>query len=321
MNILVTGGCGFIGTRLCEVLVEQGHIVVNLDRLTYAANVERAHELQETGRYTLIEGDCCNWSLVFGLLHEYCIDAVMHLAAESHVDRSISGPQTFMEANVMGTYGVLEGVRGYLPNAPPDFRMLHVSTDEVFGDLPIHSPTMFDEESRYRPSSPYSASKAAGDWLVKSWGRTFGVPWVITHGANAYGPRQLPDKLIPMAITNGIKGEPITIHGDGRNVRSWLHVDDHVSGLIAVLNGGELMNAYCLEAHTERNNIAVCELIRDLLYESGYEAELRFVPDRPGNDLRYSMDGSKVRRHTSWSPKVVFHEGLYETIDWYIKHG
>jgi len=319
VNILVTGGCGFIGTRVCEKLLEQGHRVINVDKLTYAANEAKAVELSKDENYKLIVGDVCDWQLVYNVLKEYQVRIVMHLAAESHVDRSISGPQTFLEANVLGTYGVLEAVRAYLPTASRDFRMLHVSTDEVFGDMSLYSADKFTEESRYRPSSPYSASKAAADWLVRAWGRTFAVPWVMTHGANAYGPGQLPDKLVPMAIVNSLQGKPITLHGSGDNIRSWLHVDDHASGLIHVAMRGKLNNSYCLEAGTEMSNRAVVLLICDLLAQEGYKPEVIYTADRPGNDLRYSMSSDKVRSHTVWTSKINFLDGLKTTIQSYIK--
>jgi dTDP-glucose 4,6-dehydratase len=325
MNILVTGGCGFIGTRLCERLLELGHMVVNVDKLTYAANKERAYELDEHAHYQLVVEDVRNDAEVAKILHYYRCDAVMHLAAESHVDRSISGPQTFLEANVLGTYGVLEAVRAYLPTAPPRFRLVHVSTDEVFGDLPLHDlKYVFDENSRYNPSSPYSASKAAADHLVRAWGRTYGVPFVITYGANAYGPGQLPDKLVPMCITRGLLCRPITINGTGENVRSWLHVDDHVSGLIAVLERGQLGEAYCLASNEEASNFEIAKLVCNLLDElkplqSLHQELITFTPDRPGNDLRYAMDEHSTYRRIGWKAERYLAEALRDTVLWHIK--
>jgi dTDP-glucose 4,6-dehydratase len=332
MNILVTGGAGFIGTRLCEKLLELGHAVVCCDKLTYAANRERAEELHRTNPvYTLEVCDTRNDLALLHLLRTNNCDAVMHLAAESHVDRSISGPQTFLDANVLGTYGVLEAVRAYLPDAPPGFRLLHVSTDEVFGDLPLNSDAVFDEHSRYNPSSPYSASKAAADHLVRAWGRTYGVPYVITYGANAYGPGQLPDKLVPMCIVNGLRGLPITINGTGENVRSWLHVDDHVSGLIATLKHGRLGEAYCLSSGEELSNLdmayRICHVLDELMplvyagvvsVEGACKALIKLVEDRPGNDLRYAMTSTKARRELSWVPRMWLREALADTILWYI---
>lgn len=324
MKILVTGGCGFIGTHLCTELLALGHQVLNLDKLTYAANQEEAAVLAETNpRYALVIGDCREQELVAELLRCHRIDAVMHLAAESHVDRSISGPQGFLDANVQGTYGVLEAVRAYLPEAPPWFRLLHVSTDEVFGDLPADSTGFFDELSPYRPSSPYSASKAAADHLVRAWGRTYGVPYVITHGANAYGPGQLPDKLVPMCITNGLSGSRITIHGDGSNVRNWLHVTDHVTGLLAALTRGTLGETYCLSSEVYRSNLqlaqTICRLVSDAV---GYDVTdlITRVPDRPGNDRSYRLSSSKALVQLQWAPRIgeaEFDAALRSAVRWY----
>jgi len=313
MRILVTGGCGFIGTHLCTELLAQGHFVVNIDKMTYAADQKTAAVLTHNENYVLIEGDCTHGGLVYETLKRFNLEAVMHLAAESHVDRSISGPQSFLEANVLGTYGVLEAVRRRLQDTS-DFRMVHVSTDEVFGDLPLKSSESFTEDSPYRPSSPYSASKAAADHLVRAWGRTFGVPYVITHGANTYGPGQLPDKLIPMAIVNALSKRPITIHGSGKNMRSWIHVSDHVNALIAVLSQGHIGHSYCVEAGVELSNLEVARLVQEFMT---HETEIQHTEDRPGNDLKYSMLSGKLRFHTNWRAHVSFDEGLAQTIRWY----
>jgi dTDP-glucose 4,6-dehydratase len=323
MKILVTGGAGFIGTRLCEKLLEQGHAIVCYDKLTYAANRARAEELNEHCQdYDLVIADIQEDPVLLHMLRTYTCDAIMHLAAESHVDRSISGPQTFLEANVQGTYGVLEAVRAYLPDAPTGFRLVHVSTDEVFGDLPLNSDAMFDEHSRYNPSSPYSASKAAADHLVRAWGRTYGLPYVITYGANAYGPGQLPDKLVPMCIVNGLRGKPITINGTGKNVRSWLHVDDHVSGLIATLERGQLGEAYCLSSADEKSNLdiahGVCRVLDELHPDAAHRPLIKLIEDRPGNDLRYAMNYRKARTQLGWTPVRQLREALTDTVQWYI---
>lgn len=322
MKICVSGGCGFIGTKLCEKLLDLGHVVINIDALTYAANRKMLVKLCEARNYYFKQGDVRDNQLVLQFIRAFNCDAVIHLAAESHVDRSISGPQSFIDANVVGTYGVLEAIRAYLPDAPDGFRFVHVSTDEVFGDLGQDDPP-FTEHSRYRPSSPYSASKAAADHLVRAWGRTYGLPYMITYGANAYGPGQLPDKLVPMCITNGLAAKPITINGNGENIRTWLHVDDHVDGLIAVLERGQNGEAYCLSSGEEISNIDMAKQICKLLDIAdpnviGHVGLITFTADRPGNDLRYAMDCWSTERRLGWAAKHELAESLPSIIQWYM---
>ncbi len=324
MKILVTGGAGFIGREVCKQLLELGHSVVVLDLLTYAADPYAMRELTEENpkKFALAQCDCRDIAMVAGVMSGYEISHVIHLAAESHVDRSISGPQSFLDANVLGTYGVLEGIRTY--GVDKVQRLVHVSTDEVFGDLPLDGRAnaragQFNEASPYRPSSPYSASKAASDHLIRAWGRTFDVRYCLTYGANTYGPGQLPDKLIPMAIVNGLRGQPITVHGSGKNVRSWLHVQDHAAGIIAALLRGTEGEAYCLEDRCEMSNIQVvtevCRQLGELRpRQVSYDQLIQYVNDRPGNDLRYSMDSGKARRELGWAARRFFGEAVAEAI-------
>jgi dTDP-glucose 4,6-dehydratase len=329
MNILITGGAGFIGSALCRRLIAStDHRVVNLDKLTYAANLTSLASVSGNPRYHFVKGDISDTKLTAMLLREYEIDSIMHLAAESHVDRSIDGPAAFVETNVIGTYMLLESARQYWVERRGSmqhaFRFHHVSTDEVFGDLPFDQ-SKFTEETPYRPSSPYSASKAAADHLVRAWWATYGLPIVLSNCSNNYGPFHFPEKLIPLAILNALEEKPVSVYGTGENVRDWLHVEDHAEALIAVLERGETGHSYNIGGNSERTNLAVVETICDFLDSRrplvgavSRRSLIRFVSDRPGHDRRYAIDTTKIGRNLDWRPRRSFEEGIRATVDWYL---
>ncbi len=329
MNILVTGGAGFIGSAVCRHLIAAtGHRVVNLDKLTYAANLSSLAPIGNSPRYHFVEGDICDHALVSSLLREHAIDAIMHLAAESHVDRSIDGPAAFIETNVVGTYTLLDAARQHWAEVrgkdPEGFCFHYISTDEVFGDLPFDG-TKFTEDSPYRPSSPYSASKASADHLVRAWHATYGLPVVVSNCSNNYGPYHFPEKLIPLTILNALEEKPIGVYGKGDNVRDWLHVEDHAEALVAVLERGRVGQSYNIGGNAERTNLAVVETICDLLDQRRPLGEGRsrksliaFVEDRPGHDRRYAIDASKIAGELGWRPKHSFESGIAATVDWYL---
>jgi dTDP-glucose 4,6-dehydratase len=329
LNILVTGGAGFIGSALCRHLVRAGrHRVVNLDKLTYAGNLESLREIEESPDYRFVHGDIGDEPLVTRLLAEESVDIVMHLAAESHVDRSIDGPGAFIETNVVGTYRLLNAAlghwRGLGAARTARFRFHHVSTDEVFGDLPLDEG-VFTEETPYAPSSPYSASKAASDHLVRAWHETYGLPVVLSNCSNNYGPYHFPEKLIPLVILNALEGKPLPVYGKGENVRDWLYVDDHARALELVATRGAVGESYNVGGRAERNNLKVVETICDLLDErrplpggASRRSLITFVADRPGHDRRYAIDPSKIERELGWAAKESFESGLEKTIDWYL---
>lgn len=326
-RLLVTGGAGFIGGAMVRRLVGRGHRVVNLDKLTYSGNLQSLRSVEGAPGYRFVEGDIADSVLVGRLLAEERIDAVMHLAAESHVDRSIDGPAAFIETNIVGTFRLLETVLRYWRSLPDDerqvFRFHHISTDEVFGDLPFDD-SLFDEETSYAPSSPYSASKAASDHLVRAWHHTYGLPVVLSNCSNNYGPFHFPEKLIPLVILNALEGRELPVYGRGENVRDWLHVDDHSEALELILTRGRVGQSYNVGGRAERTNLQVVETICDLLdtrtlLTSGSRRDLiRFVTDRPGHDRRYAIDCGKIERELGWQPSRGFEEGLGETIDWYL---
>jgi len=330
-TVLVTGGAGFIGSAVCRLLVQDPAIrVVNLDKLTYAASPAALASLAPAPNYRFVEGDIGDRALLAEILAEEHIDAIMHLAAESHVDRSISGPAVFIETNITGTFHLLEAAldhwRGLMPDKRAAFRFHHISTDEVFGDLPFDG-SRFDEETRYHPSSPYSASKAASDHLVRAWHHTFGLPVVLSNCSNNYGPYQNPEKLIPLTICNALAGRPLPVYGTGANVRDWLHVEDHARALHAVLTLGQVGETYLIGGREEHSNIAVVAMICDLidLIEPRPDGRKRrslitFVADRAGHDRRYAIDPSRIERTLGWRPQIPFREGLLQTIDWYRTH-
>lgn len=328
MGVLVTGGCGFIGSAVCRHLVtDLGIKTINLDKLTYAANRQNLRDVENSNLYHFIEGDICDGELVAKLLREHQVDAIMHLAAESHVDRSIDGPAAFIETNIVGTYTLLDAAKQYWQeelNQSDTFRFHHVSTDEVYGDLPLDD-NLFTEETPYAPSSPYSASKASSDHLVRAWQRTFGLPVVLTNCSNNYGPFHFPEKLIPLVILNALEGKPLPVYGRGENVRDWLYVEDHAKALALVLREGRVGESYNIGGSAERTNLHVVETICDVLDrlrpgQTPRRSLIEFVSDRPGHDMRYAIDASKIGKELDWQPSVTFEEGLEATIQWYLEN-
>lgn len=336
MKILITGGCGFIGSALVRYLIDctTAHIV-NIDKLTYAGNPSNLKNYENSERYTFAQVDICDASALEVIFEQHEPDAVMHLAAESHVDRSIAGADAFVQTNIVGTYSLLEVSRGYWEGMYPDdkkrFRFLHVSTDEVYGDLPHPDnddaalDKHFTEKTAYAPSSPYSATKASSDHLVRAWHRTYGLPVLITNCSNNYGPFQFPEKLIPNTIISAINNKPLPIYGNGTQIRDWLFVDDHVRALYEVLLKGSCGDTYNIGGHNELRNIEVVESICDLLDSyrptaEPYRALISFVEDRPGHDCRYSIDASKMYDRLAWQPSESFDSGLRKTVEWYISH-
>ena len=333
MKILVTGGAGFIGSALIRYLMaETDHQVVNLDKLTYAGNLESLAEVAEDPRYRFEQVDICDRPALDRVFAQNAPDAVMHLAAESHVDRSIAGPAAFVETNLVGTYNLLEAARAYWAaldaRARNAFRFHHISTDEVFGDLE-GTDQFFTEQTPYAPSSPYSATKAGSDHLVRAWRRTYGLPTLITNCSNNYGPYHFPEKLIPLTILNALEGEPLPVYGKGEQVRDWLFVEDHARALYQVLRKGRVGETYNIGGHNEQRNIdvveAVCELLEELAPDrkqgvERYRDLIRFVEDRPGHDQRYAIDAGKMRRELGWQPRETFESGLRKTVRWYLDH-
>jgi dTDP-glucose 4,6-dehydratase len=327
--VLVTGGAGFIGSAVVRRLLADGAArVVNVDKLTYAGNLESLPGAEDHPRYTFEHADICDAPRMRRVFEQHRPDAVLHLAAESHVDRSIDAAADFVTTNVTGTFTLLEEARRYWDGlageARAAFRFLHVSTDEVFGSA--DDGGAFDEDSPYRPSSPYSASKAASDHLVRAWHRTYGLPVLVTNCSNNYGPCQFPDKLIPLMILKALAGEPMPVYGRGENVRDWLYVDDHVQALLAVLRRGVPGATYCIGGGEPHRNLDVvrrlCALLDELApADAPRERLIRFVEDRPGHDLRYAVDASKVRRETGWAPRESFDSGLRRTVRWYLENG
>ena len=329
-RILVTGGAGFIGGAVVRRLVGRGHHVVNLDKLTYSGNLDSLQSVADAPNYRFVHADIADHDLVSSLLAEEQVDSIMHLAAESHVDRSIDGPGIFVETNVTGTFKLLNAALGYWRSLEADarenFRFHHISTDEVFGDLPFDSG-IFTEETAYAPSSPYSASKAAADHFVRAWHDTYGLPVLLSNCSNNYGPYHFPEKLIPLVILNALEGKPLPVYGKGENVRDWLHVDDHAAALELVLTTGKVGESYNVGGRAERNNLQVVEAICDLLDQrrplsSGEPRRslITFVTDRPGHDRRYAIDPAKIERELGWRADHNFETGLAETIDWFLGH-
>ena len=328
-SVLVTGGAGFIGSAVCRHLVTKGgYNVVNLDKLTYAGNLNSLRAIDNDPSYRFYEGEIGDEAKVLELLRSAEIDAVMHLAAESHVDRSIDGPGAFVETNVVGTFKLLNAALSYWRDLPEPkrsaFRFHHVSTDEVFGDLPLDHG-VFTEETSYAPSSPYSASKAASDHFVRAWHETYGLPVVISNCSNNYGPFHFPEKLIPLVILNALEGNELPIYGRGENVRDWLYVDDHARALELVMRRGTVSESYNVGGRSERSNLSVVESICDVLDAksprpkgSSYKDLIRFVPDRPGHDRRYAIDPSKIENDLGWTARETFGSGLEKTVDWYL---
>ncbi len=328
LTILVTGGAGFIGSAVVRHLVRRGDVdVVNVDKLTYAGNLDSLRDVDASARYRFEQVDICDEAAVRRVFREHRPDGVLHLAAESHVDRSIDGPGAFVQTNVVGTYVLLHEARRHYaalaPAAAERFRFVHVSTDEVFGSLGDRG--FFTEATAYGPNSPYSASKAASDHLARAWRHTYGLPVIVTNCSNNYGPYQFPEKLIPLVILNALAGEPLPVYGRGDNVRDWLYVDDHAEALVTVLERGIVGETYAIGGRNERRNLdvvrAICDLLDELApAESPRRDLIRFVPDRPGHDLRYAIDASKIDRELGWRPRETFESGLRKTVEWYLEN-
>ena len=327
MNLLVTGGCGFIGSHVLEHVIDQPEVthVVNLDSLTYAGRLENVAAVANHPKYRFERVDLRDQPAVHRVVRDHAITHVLHLAAESHVDRSIAAPGDFIHTNVLGTFHLLEACRAAWPQTPdprPQTRFLHVSTDEVFGSL--GATGHFTETSPYAPNSPYSASKAASDHLVRSYHQTYGLDTVITHGSNTYGPRQYPEKLIPLVIARAVARQPIPVYGDGQNIRDWLHVTDHAQALWQALRRGRAGQTYCLGGGNEWPNLRLverlCDLVDELVPQLGGNSRrlITFMPDRPGHDHRYAMSTAKAKRELNWQPERDFASGLLATVDWYL---
>lgn len=323
MKILVTGGAGFIGSAVVRLAVRRGHEVVSLDSLTYAANLENVAPVSNSPLYSFEKADLRDRAALDRVLAQHQPDAIMHLAAESHVDRSIDGPGDFIETNVTGTYNLLEAARAYwtAQGRPEGFRFHHISTDEVFGSL--GETGQFTEDTPYDPRSPYSASKAASDHLVRAWHETYGLPVVLTNCSNNYGPYHFPEKLVPVVILNALHGKPIPVYGDGGNVRDWLYVEDHADALLLVLEKGELGRSYNIGGENEAKNIdlvrTICAEMDRLRPENApHERLISFVTDRPGHDRRYAIDPTRIRTELGWRPSVTVEEGLRRTVEWYL---
>jgi dTDP-glucose 4,6-dehydratase len=330
-NVLVTGGAGFIGSNFIRYLLrtETDVRVVNLDALTYAGSLENLREIADDPRHTFAQGNICDTELVGRLLNEHQVDTIVHFAAESHVDRSILGPKQFIETNVVGTFSMLEAARKvWLGQDPPmeNVRFHHISTDEVFGSLAPGEPA-WTEDTPYAPNSPYAASKAASDHLVRSYGHTYGLPHTITNCSNNYGPHQFPEKLIPLVILNAIEGKPLPVYGDGQQIRDWLHVEDHCEAIHLVLTKGKIGSTYNIGGENQPANLTIVETICDILDEISpasphkpHRKLIQFVTDRPGHDRRYDMDTRKIRAELGWRPRHTLTQGLLDTVNWYLSH-
>jgi dTDP-glucose 4,6-dehydratase len=331
MTILVTGGAGFIGSNfILDWLAQTGEPVVNLDKLTYAGNLENLRTVEGDARHYFVHGDLGDRDRIDQLLYQYKPRAILNFAAESHVDRSIHGPEDFIQTNIVGTFRLLESVRDYWSKLPSTekaaFRFLHVSTDEVYGSLTKDDPP-FSETNRYEPNSPYSATKAASDHLVRAWHHTFGLPVLTTNCSNNYGPYHFPEKLIPLMIVNALAGKPLPVYGDGMQVRDWLYVKDHCSAIRRVLEAGQLGETYNVGGWNEKPNIEIVNTVCALLDElrpkadaTSYKSQITYVTDRPGHDRRYAIDAGKIERELGWRPTETFETGLRKTVDWYLNN-
>lgn len=333
MKIIVTGGAGFIGSAVVRHIINQTQdSVLVIDKLTYAGNLASLKMFENHERFQFVKADICDRHALDKILSDYQPDAIMHLAAESHVDRSIDGPAAFIETNIIGTYALLESTRHFYQSLSQDkkntFRFHHISTDEVYGDL-HGTDDLFTETTPYAPSSPYSASKASSDHLVRAWQRTYGLPSIVTNCSNNYGPFHFPEKLIPLIILNAIEGKPLPVYGDGGQIRDWLYVEDHACALYTVVTQGQVGETYNIGGHNERKNIEVVKVICELLEElvpnkpegvAHYSDLITFVKDRPGHDLRYAIDASKIANELGWTPSETFETGIRKTVEWYLNN-
>ena len=331
MKLLVTGGAGFIGSAVIRHIIQNTqHQVLNVDKLTYAGNLESLTSIDNNERYQFSQTDICDQVELEKLFQEFQPDAVMHLAAESHVDRSIDGPAAFIQTNIVGTYSLLEAARKYWLSltltAKEAFRFHHISTDEVYGDLE-GTTDLFTETTPYAPSSPYSASKASSDHLVRAWQRTYGLPTIVTNCSNNYGPYHFPEKLIPLVILNALDAKPLPIYGKGDQIRDWLFVEDHARALYQVVTEGVVGETYNIGGHNEKQNIEVvktiCKILDELKPQSTgqkYETLITFVKDRPGHDLRYAIDAAKIEKELGWTPQETFETGIRKTVEWYLNN-
>lgn len=328
MKVFVTGGAGFIGSALVRYLVSEiGAEVLNYDKLTYAGNLSSLKSISNSLNYRFVKGDICDFEMLQTTINEFCPDYIMHLAAESHVDRSITGASAFIDTNIVGTFNVLEVAKEYWgkleDEAKSKFRLLHISTDEVYGSLGEEG--LFEETTPYDPSSPYSASKAASDHLVKAWNRTFGLPVLVSNCSNNYGPYHFPEKLIPLNILNALEGKPITVYGKGENIRDWLYVEDHARALYTIITEGKVGETYNVGGRNERTNIEVinriCGIMDNLRPENAPHSKLiTFVKDRPGHDQRYAIDATKLETELGWQAQENFDTGIEKTILWYLEN-
>ena len=326
MRLLITGGAGFIGSAVVRLAISKGYEVINLDALAYAASLSNLDLVSGSEKYTFVQANICDKETLNAIFSEHRPDAILHLAAETHVDRSIDAPRAFVETNIVGTYNLLDTALKYWTEQgrPTNFRFHHISTDEVFGSLPSDPEKKFTEETPYAPRSPYAASKASSDHLVRAWHETYGLPIVISNCSNNYGPYQFPEKLIPLMILNAIEWKPLTIYGDGGNVRDWLFVDDHAGALLKILQAGQVGRSYNIGGNSEFTNFEIvtklCALLDRLLpSDKGHYSQLiSFVKDRPGHDQRYAIDPSRVEAELQWKPKFSIDAGLEKTVKWYL---